>query len=43
VHPKVAIFETGLPFELSMTPLKLGDDNYKGSRVIVLTDKQTDE
>ena len=36
-----AIFEFGLPFDHKMMPGKLRDHISNGSRVIVLTDRQT--
>jgi len=40
-HPIIAIFELGLVFDHMMMPWKFRDDISNGSRVIVLTDKQT--
>jgi len=40
-HPTIAIFESGLPYELSILPRKFRDDISNGSRVIVSTEIKT--
>jgi len=42
-HPTIAILELRIPFDGRMTPPKFRDDISNGSRVNVLTDKQTNE